>query len=329
MRWSSSSERTRIDTQRRAPEDARVIPRLVAVVVVLWAATAWSREPATAIAPLTTGQTAPAELQRAFADELPRALSRAGFRLMPPNEVDMKIGERPEFLQCRAGGCLAEEATFLRVRRLVLPRLERAADGGVTLGVTVYDAAQRKPVSDAVDRAATSAEVRERLQAMAKKLRAELSRPGRLEVTAQPAAELTIDGAPRGSTPWSGALEPGDHVVALESGGARVERDVSVAPGGMARVDVELAGPAAPAPSRRHAILNPLKWATLAGGVVAVGVGAGLVAIDGQGSCSLAAGQRQCAEVYDTGTGGIVALAGGGALLVTSVILFVADRPRR
>ncbi|MCU1282622.1 MAG: hypothetical protein JWM53_6168, partial [bacterium] len=51
-------------------------------------------------------------------------------------------------------------------------------------------------------------------------------------------------------------------------------------------------------------------------------------AVDGHGTCRLMSGQRQCADVYDTRTGGIAALAGGGALVVTSVILFVIDRPR-
>ncbi|MCU1280908.1 MAG: hypothetical protein JWM53_4454 [bacterium] len=278
-----------------------------------------------AIAPMTTGQGAPPELQQAFSDELPRVLAAAGFHLVPPNEVDMKIGERPEFLQCRSGGCLVEEAAFLKVDRLVLPRLEHAADGGFTVGLTIYDAGQKKIVADGVDRVAVAAEVREKLAAIADKLHAELSRPGRLEVSAQPAALVSIDGQAKGTTPWSGELDAGDHLVALESGGARVERDVNVAPGGTARVDVALT---ATPPHRGHA-LRSLKWVTLVGGALAVAAGAALIAVDGRGTCSLTNGQRQCADVYDTRTGGIIALAGGGALVVTSVILFVIDRPRR
>lgn len=302
--------------------------RAVSVVVVVWAARAVA-DPTMAIAPFTTGETAPADLQRAFSDELPRALTEAGFGLVPPNVVDMKIGERPLFLQCRAGGCLAEEAAFLRVRRLVLPRLERAADGGFTIGISLYDATQKRSIADAVDRCGSAVEMRPKLQAMAAKLRAELSRPGRLEVTAQPDAALTVDGEAKGSTPWAGELTAGDHMVALESGGARVERDVSVAPGAVARVDVQLSAAAPSPPSRRHPALRPLKFVALAGGLVAVGVGAALLALDGRGACSAVAGQRQCPELYDTKLGGAVAVAGGGALLVTSVILFVVDRPRR
>ncbi|MCU1278894.1 MAG: hypothetical protein JWM53_2440 [bacterium] len=296
------------------------------VVLLVSSGVAGARELVTAIAPLTTGQTAPPELQQAFSDELPRLLAAAGFRLLPPNEVDMKIGERPEFLQCRGGGCLVEEAAFLKVDRLLLPRLERAADGGFTVGLTIWDAGQRKTIADGIDRVTVAAELHEKLAAICDKLHADLSRPGRLEVTAQPAAVITVDGEAKGSTPWSGELAAGDHLIALESGGARVERDVNVAPGATARVDVALTGQ--PPPHRGHA-LRPLKWVTLVSGVLAVGAGAALVALDGRGTCSLAGGQRQCVDVYDTRTGGIAALAAGGALVATSVILFIIDRPRR
>ena len=301
--------------------------RLCALTVglLLCSSFASAREMMMAIAPMTTGQNAPADLQQAFSEELPIALAAAGFLLMPPNQVDMKVGERPEFLQCRSGGCLAEECAFLKVDRLALPRLERSADGGYTVGITVYDAGQKKAIGDGVDRVAAASEMHDKLIAMADKLRAELSRPGRLEVTAEPAAALSVDGEGKGSTPWSGELAPGDHVIALESGGARVERDVNVAPGATARVDIALSGVA---PAHRGGALKPLKWISLVGGVLAAGAGAALFAIDGKGTCTRAAGQTQCPDVYDTRTGGIVALAAGGALVVTGVILFVIDRPR-
>jgi len=303
--------------------------RLCALTVglLLCSSLASAREMMMAIAPMTTGQNAPPDLQQSFNEELPIALAAAGFLLMPPNQVDMRVSERPELLQCRAGGCLAEEAAYFKVDRLALPRLERAADGGFTVGITVYDAAQKKAIGDGVDRVASAAEMHDKLIAMADKLRASLSRPGRLEVTAEPGAALTVDGKRAGTTPWAGDLPPGDHVIALESAGARVERDVNVAPGGTARVDVSLTGGA---PERRHShALRPLKWITLAGGVLAAGAGAALVALDGKGTCSLPGGQRECPNVYDTRTGGYVAIGAGGALVVTSVILFVLDRPRR
>ena len=278
-----------------------------------------------AIAPMTTGQNAPPEMQQAFSTELPIALAAAGFPMVPPNEIDMKIGERPEFLQCRGGGCLAEEAAFLKVDRLALPRLERAPDGSCTVGVAIYDAGQKKIIGDGVDRVGAAGEMHEHLTALADKLHADLARPGRIEVNAEPAAALSVDGQPKGSTPWAGDLDAGDHVIALESGGARVERDVNVAPGATARVDIALTSGV---PAHHGGALRPLKWVTLVGGALALGAGAALFAVDGHGTCTRATGQRQCPDVYDTRTGGIVALAAGGALVATSIVLFVVDRPR-
>ena len=297
------------------------------VGLLLCSSVSSARELMMAIAPLTTGQNAPADVQQAFSEELPIALAAAGFLLMPPNQVDMKVSERPELLQCHAGGCLVEEAAFFKVDRLALPRLERADDGSFTVGITVFDAAQKKAICDGVDRVTAAPEMHDKLIAMADKLRADLSRPGRLEVTAEPAAALSVDGEVKGSTPWSGELPPGDHVVALDSNGAHVERDVNVAPGATARVDVALTG-AAP-PHHARAALRALKWISLVGGVVGVGVGGALVALDGRGTCTTSAGQLQCPSVYNTRTSGIITLAAGGALLLTSVILFVVDRPRR
>jgi hypothetical protein len=301
--------------------------RILALTVALisWSPLASARSLTMAIAPMTTGLNAPPEMQQAFSTELPIALAAAGFPMIPPNEVDMKIGERPEFLQCRAGGCLAEEAAFLKVDRLALPRLERALDGSCTVGVAIYDAGQKKIIGDGVDRVGAAGEMHEHLTALADKLHAELSRPGRVEVNAEPAAALSVDGQPKGSTPWAGDLDAGDHIIALESGGARVERDVNVVPGGTARVDITLTGSA---PARHGGALRPLKWVTLVGGVLAVGAGAALFAVDGRGTCAPATGQHQCPDVYDTRTGGIVALAGGAALVATSIVLFIVDRGR-
>jgi hypothetical protein len=111
-------------------------------------------EPRVAIAPIAPGKTAPVALQRVFAEELPNALAQVGFLLRPPNEVDMKVGERPALLRCTAGPCLSEEADFLQVDRLVLARLERTGDreGGLTVGLVLYDAIEKRPIAEAIER---------------------------------------------------------------------------------------------------------------------------------------------------------------------------------
>lgn len=315
-----------IDSRPRARNLAQVTSRVI-VFVSLLGTIASAKEPATAIAPLITGRSCPVELQRAFAEELPKALDEAGFVLMPPNEVDLKIGERPELLQCHAGACLAEVATYLRVRRLAIGRLERA-EGGVAVGIGVYDAGQKQVISDALGRAANVAELHTAVRALARKLRLALTRPGRLEVNGAPGSAVTVDGEHKGAAPWAGALDPGDHVVGLETNGTRVERDVTVAPAQTARVDIGQAAPPLPREEKRW-WLTPAKWTALAGGVAALAAGAALVAIDGRGSCSLGGGQRQCPELYDTKYAGIGTLAGGGVLLVGATLAFVFDRKGR
>lgn len=312
----------------------------VVTVVALGCAVAEAREPRTAIAPVTTGQTCPAELQRAFADELPRTLARAGFDLVPPNEVDMRIGERPEFLQCHAGGCLAEEASFLRVRRLAVPRLERAdpSGGSFTVGISIYDAGARRAIADGVERvsATNPAQLQNSLQQIATRLHAELSRPGRLDVVAEPAASIFVDGVAKGQTPWSGELAPGDHVVALESNGARVERDVEVTPAQTAHIDISLVAPPAASASAsetivdhpRHRVVKPLAWTGLGVGVVAAAAGVALLALDNHGTCALPAGQLECRQVWDTLPGGIALTAAGGALAIGSIVLLATDHKR-
>ena len=259
--------------------------------------------------------------------ELPRALAPAASQLVAPNEVDMKIGERPEFLQCRAGGCLAEEAAFLEVDRLILPRLERAPDGGFTVGVSVYDAGQKKIMCRRRRSRAPPPELHDRLTAIVGKLRAELARPGRArgQRRSRPPRSAST-GSPRARRRGRASSTAGDHVVALEVGrrARRARRQRRARRDGARRRRARGARAVAPprcaasaqvghARRRRRSPSAPARRSS---------------PLDGRGTCTRTDGQRQCPDVYDTRTGGIVALAGGGALVVTSIVLFVVDRPR-
>jgi len=295
------------------------------------AAVAHAEEPRGAIAPVPVGQGAPAALQRAFQDELPRALAEAGFSLKAPNEVDMQISERPEFLRCSGGGCLAEEAAFLHVALLLLPRFEPAPDrDGFTVGLTLFDAGEKRAIADVVDRCAPCSvdRLRGTLRAVAKRLRTSAQRPGELEVASEPTAQLSVDGRAIGATPWRGPMAAGHHVVTLEAGGARIERDVTVEPGRTAKLSVKLdvALPPVP-PARAHGRFYVVKWVALAAGIAAAGAGAGLWAIDGNPTCSRSGTQLECPHVYDTLPVGAALVGVGGALLVTSVVMLALDKP--
>lgn len=316
------------DSTVRVPQ--WVVASFAVMIIGVWGGVAAAAEPLTAIAPVPSGLSAPVELQRAYQDELPKSLIQAGFQLKPPNEVDMQLGERPEFIKCSTGGCLAEEAAFLRVGRLILPRLEPAPSGGFLVGLSVYDAAQKRVIGEAVERCAapcTAAAMRTMLGEVAGRLHADCQRPGTLDVSCEPAARITIDGQAAGQTPYHGELPPGPHIVVLESGAERVQRDVYIAPGRGSRVDIKLVDALQPdTPRRSGSQLRVFKWVSFTAGLGGVAVGAAMLGIDGTGTCSLPPGQLACPRVHDTLALGATLVAVGGALLVTSIVLIAVDK---
>lgn len=309
-----------------------VIARRAALLSILvLASAARAREPRAAIAPIAVGQDAPPEVQRAFQDELPRALAATGIDLVAPNEIDLRVSERPELLRCTAGGCLAEEAAFLRVQRLVLPRLDSRSDG-VGVALSLYDAVDKQAIAESVASCAQpcgAASVRAAVREAATQLRKGSLKPGTLEVRATPPAHLVVDGNRVGTTPWRGALPPGDHMVTFEAGGTKVERDVAVAPGRTAHLEVTLDVPTVPAPVAAHprTRFRVVKWVLFAGALALGGAGAGVWAIDGRGTCALPAGQLECPQVYDTIGTGATLVGLGGAFLITSVLMLALDKP--
>lgn len=84
---------------------------------------------------------------------------------------------------------------------------------------------------------------------------------------------------------------------------------------------------ATPAP-RRARPLGVAGWVLAGAGVLALGAGAALVAIDGRPGCTPEPGQRLCPTVLRSLVPGVIALAGGGALLAAGVPLIAVDYRR-
>ena len=63
---------------------------------------------------------------------------------------------------------------------------------------------------------------------------------GRIQVVAVPFGEVTLDGREVGRAPLTTTVESGRHLVVVTNGSARIERRVSVEPGGTAHVVVDL-----------------------------------------------------------------------------------------
>ena len=93
--------------------------------------------------------------------------------------------------------------------------------------------------------------------------------------------------------------------------------------------------PPAPAPAPPPPVERPkhawwmvgLGAGLLAVGAAGIGTGAGALAVNGQGSCSLATGQVRCPQVYNTGAEGGALLGVGVAAAITgAVLIFLEER---
>lgn len=103
------------------------------------------------------------------------------------------------------------------------------------------------------------------------------------------------------------------------------------------RADALAAGAKEPPPrgfARDGSVVAPgrpfrvLKWVAAGVGVLAVGAGAALLALDGRPTCDLAMGQTLCPQQLATLPAGAALVAGGAAALGASAAFFVLDYKR-
>lgn len=82
-------------------------------------------------------------------------------------------------------------------------------------------------------------------------------------------------------------------------------------------------------PKRPPGPYRILKWVAAGAGLLAIGAGAALLAVDGRPyGCALAEGQALCPQQLNTIAGGAVGVGVGAALLGTSAAFFVLDYRR-
>jgi hypothetical protein len=168
------------------------------------------------------------------------------------------------------------------------------------------------------------AELSETVAALAGRLgqRLALTRePATLEVESRPrGATVTIDGTVVGTTPLRTEVEPGSHALEVGKPGYRSDTRRFEAKGGATEsFSLTLDG----AVYKRW-----LPWVTLAGGLVGVGVGAALIAIDDreiERDCNPDLDGR-CQYLHETLAGGAAITAIGAALVVTGVTLAIVWR---
>jgi hypothetical protein len=326
---------------------ARVI--LTAALMLLSAtarAQGQQQDELTAIVAVPLSGAAPAALAARFGTLLPEALKRAGFTLLDPRQVDIKLADRPDLLSgCDRDLCLLAQGRLLGVRRLILPRVQAVqGEGGIGMALTLFRVTPAEPPSPArIERVAEAVELcrpcqgaamEEAVGRIALQLRRAERRAeeARLWLSAsQKDARLFVDGTEVGRGQAALDLAPGSHVIAAETPAGRTEQKVVLLPREQARVELQLlAGPrrGAPLPAKVRPF-TVAKWALAGAGVLALIAGTTLWALDGQQrDCARIAGQTQCPEVLDTAPAGIGLFTTGAVLLGGSAVLFGLDYRR-
>ena len=257
---------------------------------------------------------------------LVEGLKAARFDVVSGEEALKRVGGDAAALGCRARDCYPTLAKRLRVAYLVVAtvtQVERSYDIrlGLVRGRSGDDAARLRERCDICG----IEEVGEKMGLAASSLRTKLEAlmvgPARLAVRSNPpGAYVYLDGNEIGRTPLEREIPGGQHTLRLtHRGHIAAERTVMLVPEIAETVDVTLIRAAATFP---YAAVG---WSALATGLLAIGAGAAMVAIDGRViSCGDASKDAfgNCPRVRNTRALG-AALAGVGAALATGGGLFL------
>lgn len=255
-------------------------------------------------------------------------------------------------LDCQLSIAVAAEARM--ILRLELPAVEAAAPAGSggplrTLRGEVVDVSTGQSAAAAEQPCGSNdAQLTEAAQQLTRQLLASAAKLGKgiLIVTSRPAgAQVTIDGRPRGVTPFEGPSLPGRRELVLAKPEHAPHRtQVEVIPGQAIELSAELtqlspapapapapaATPAPAAPPPRH---RP-RWRLVTGGI-AIGLGAvitglGAYAITQDGACADPTPRTvgNCSYIYATSEIGGGGLAVGLSLAAVGAVLIAVPGPR-
>ncbi|MEE2787419.1 MAG: PEGA domain-containing protein [Myxococcota bacterium] len=246
--------------------------------------------------------------------------------------------------------------------RFVLFSMVANEDEIYQVKLLLYDSALSKRVATVKEECelCAAAEVNNTVKSAAKKLSKAFAVPApkvkapppapkalSVEVRSTPTgAAVKLDNVSKGRTPVSFNVKPGSHTVSIEKAGFEaVSRKISVLDKSM-KLNIKLkpgvkpvvaAAPpkALPKPPENTPVeapsvgssYNGVAWGMSVGGLALMGVGAWLVLIDGEVTCTDGRGRRECPNVYNTngfglaafGVGGLL-VGAGGALIIHEII---------
>ncbi|MCS6912706.1 MAG: hypothetical protein RMK29_17965 [Myxococcales bacterium] len=314
---------------------------LVCALLVALSARAAPSEPVVAIAAVPLDPGVPPAVRGHLGGLWMEELARAGFQLLDPRQVDLRLAEHVDLLaRCQRmedepqTACVREQARLLGVSRVVLPRVRPLA-GGLGLSLTLFsgDVPERLERQVEVAQACMGcqgAALRASVARLAQALRRSHLRTlaGQLEVlVTPPEARVLVDGQQVGRGLVRLELPPGEHVVVAEGPTGRSEQRVRLAARRTERVELVLPAPRPRPPGGRS--LRVAKWALAGLGVGLLVAGTALWALDGQPTCERAMGQTRCPDVLDTAGAGIGLFVGGALALGSSAVLFGIDHQRR
>jgi hypothetical protein len=279
--------------------------RGVASLVVLLASTSAGAAPhVAALIPLTKPTAAP-ELRDRFHEAVTRGF---GEDALGAAEVRLRIGASEEMLACTgSGACVARIAQNLRVDRLIASEIDVTGKDYV-IKLRLLDAVGRELAK--VDEPCDVCTIKEADEAVARA-------SGKLAAAGK---------ALPPETPPPAVVETPPPPPKVETPPPKVETPPP------AKVEVP---PAAteptPAPVHEKKMFpwRAVAITSLVVGVVGIAVGAPLVAIDGNPTCSLPNPRTACPDVYNTVGGGAAMLTLGIAGVAASGVLFYLDHRAR
>ncbi len=311
-----------------------------ALVTLVSPARARPRDGTVAIVSIEITGDAPAELRTHIQRNLAGGLAAGGLRVVELNAVMDALSDTPELIGCRSTTCLQRIGEKVGAGYFVRARVE-ATGSAYFVEIELLSANVNGGLVTRTERSCpvcTVAEVNDLVSAAAKAM-VELppAKPVPVRIVTTPSgAVVRVDEAEVGKSPHEMNLGTGEHIIsAVVDGHARVEKTVTVTADG-------------PEPQVFELILAPVgeirpptphddggrpyrtwKWITAGAAASAVVTGIALVVLDDGDTCTLEGDQKQCPEVYDTKTSGVVSLGVGAAIGGISAWMFIRDRRDR
>lgn len=267
-------------------------------------------------------------------ESLYAGLSRADHELLSSQAVEAADAGAAS---CASPSCFAGVAQATGADHLVASKVS-IRDRDFDIRLQLIDGSSGEVVATAdgvcemcgVDEAATA--ISDQAAALSAKLDAMGAGGAQLLVQSTPSGAMVfLDGASIGQTPLERELEPGTHMLRLQTEGYE-PREVEVE--SVAGVDEKLSFHLQPIPNKRRLHARAWGWTTFAVGLGLVAGGGTLLGIDERPYRAQCSGPNmdftgKCRFRYDTLTAGAVLTAAGGAVLALSIWLLVESRDRK